>query len=353
MPVFTSRGFRIGALDVSTRVLMAPMMGYNEPAMRRIFRRFGSGLALTEMIKPEKLLRGDPQVLRELVFGEDERPLGAQICGRDPEPAVQAALDLRRRGYDLIDLNMGCPLKKEVARGRGSALLREPEVVRTLVSALATALDCPLTVKIRAGWEPGEITAPEIARIAVEAGARAVCVHGRTKMGWYREKNDRGVIRAVREALPREVPVVGNGDVVDLDSALSMFRETGCDAVMIGRGAVGNPWVFSRINRFLATGEVQPEPTFAQARALYEEHMRSVQEMWGEKLGYKQVRLYSFYYFGRFPIPEVRARLGGTRTCAQLYALLDDFEREARVRGVELMAQGLTSANATQLVQTT
>ena len=117
MPVFTSRGFRIGALDVSTRVLMAPMMGYNEPAMRRIFRRFGSGLALTEMIKPEKLLRGDAQLLRELPFNEDERPLGAQICGRDPEPAVAAALDLRRRGYDLIDLNMGCPLKKEVARG--------------------------------------------------------------------------------------------------------------------------------------------------------------------------------------------------------------------------------------------
>src|SRR5579871_6430328 len=288
--------FLVGGVRVLSRALMAPMMGYNERAMRRIFRRFGSGLALTEMVKPEKLLRGDRDVLRGLEFGDDERPLGAQICGRDPEPAVAAALDLRRRGYDLIDLNMGCPLKKEVARGRGAQLLREPEQVRKLVSALARALDCPLTVKVRAGWEPGEITAPEIARIAVDCGARAVTVHGRTKMGWYKEKNDRGVIRAVREALPPEVPVIGNGDVVDLASAVSMFEETGCDAVMIGRGAVGNPWLFRRVNQYLAAGETLPDPTFAEVRDLYLEHMASVQEMWGEKAGYKQVCLYSFHY---------------------------------------------------------
>jgi tRNA-dihydrouridine synthase B len=329
MPRFVDRGFRIGTLPVATRVLMAPMMGYNEPAMRRIFRRFGSGLALTEMIKPEKLLRGDSDVVRELAFSEDERPLGAQICGRDPAPAVEAALDLRRRGYDLVDLNMGCPLKKEVARGRGAQLLREPEVVKRLVEALVAALDCPLTVKIRAGWEPGEITAPDIARLCVEAGAQAVTVHGRTKMGWYKERVDRGVIRAVREAVPREVPVIGNGDVVDLASALSMFEETGCDAVMIGRGAVGNPWLFSRIDHFLETGEVLPEPTFAEVRALFREHMESVQALWGARAGYKQVRLYSFYYFGRFPIPDVRPRLGATKTCEELYAAIDEIEKEA------------------------
>jgi nifR3 family TIM-barrel protein len=321
---------RIGSVEVATRVLMAPMMGYNEPAMRRIFRRFGSGLALTEMIKPEKLLRGEPQVLRELVFGEDERPLGAQICGRDPEPAVAAALDLRRRGYDLIDLNMGCPLKKEVARGRGAQLLREPEVARTLVSALVKALDCPVTVKIRAGWEPGEITAPDIARLCVEAGAKAVTVHGRTKMGWYKEKVDRGVIKAVREAVPREIPVIGNGDVVDLESAMTMFDETGVDAVMIGRGAVGNPWLFTRINRFLESGEILPEPTFDEVRALFREHMTSVQEMWGDRAGYKQVRIYSFYYFGRFPLPGIRGRLGATKTCEELFRAIDELAVEAQ-----------------------
>src|SRR5262249_12244540 len=158
--------------------------------------------------------------------------------------------------------------------GRGAQLLREPDKVRELVTALARALDCPLTVKVRAGWQPGEITAPEIARIAVDCGARAVTVHGRTKMGWYKEKVDHSVIRAVRDAAPPEVPVIGNGDVVDLDSALRMFRETACDAVMIGRGAVGNPWVFRRIERFLATGEVEREPTFAEVRTLFHEHMR-------------------------------------------------------------------------------
>jgi nifR3 family TIM-barrel protein len=329
-PSFPAPGFRIGSIEVPTRVLMAPMMGYNEPAMRRIFRRFGSGLALTEMIKPEKLLRGDAQVLRELVFGPDEKPLGAQICGRDPEPAVAAALDLRRRGYDLIDLNMGCPLKKEVARGRGAQLLREPEVVKTLVSALVRALDCPVTVKVRAGWEPGEITAPEIARICVEAGAKAVTVHGRTKMGWYKERVDRGVIRAVRAAVPPEVPVIGNGDVIDLASALTMFEETGCDAVMIGRGAVGNPWLFARVNRWLEAGEVLPEPTFDEVRALFREHMDSVQAMWGAKAGYRQVRIYAFYYFGRFPVPEIRPRLGATKTCEQLFSVIDEIALEAK-----------------------
>ncbi len=326
---FATRGFTIGPLAVATRVLMAPMMGYNEPAMRQIFRRFGSGLALTEMIKPEKLLRGDKDVIRELAFTEEERPLGAQICGRDPEPAVQAALDLRRRGYDLIDLNMGCPLKKEVARGRGAQLLREPAVVKRLVEALVQALDCPLTVKIRAGWEPGEITAPEIARLCVESGAKAVTVHGRTKMGWYKERVDRGVIRAVRAAVPAKVPVIGNGDVVDLASALSMFDETGCDAVMIGRGAVGNPWLFSRIDHYLRTGEVLREPTFAEVRALFREHMESVQALWGARAGYKQVRIYAFYYFGRFPVPAIRARLGSTKTCEQLYSVIDEIEKEA------------------------
>lgn len=328
--------FEIGPVRVTSRALMAPMMGYNEPVMRRIFRRFGSGLALTEMIKPEKLLRRDPDLLRELPFGQDERPLGAQICGREPGPAVEAALELRARGFDLIDLNMGCPLKKECARGRGSALLREPEVVRPLVRALVRALDCPVTVKIRAGWDPGEKNAPEIARLCADEGVRAVTVHGRTKMGWYREANDRSVIRAVREALPAEVPVIGNGDVVDLYSAVGMLRETGADAVMIGRGAVGNPWLFSRINHFLATGKQLPEPTFAEVKALYREHVESVQALWGERRGYKQVRIYSFQYFGRFPVPRLRSRLGSTKTPDELFAAIDALEEDAR--GLEPLA---------------
>jgi tRNA-dihydrouridine synthase len=197
-----------------------------------------------------------------------------------------------------------------------------------LVSALVQSLDCPVTVKVRAGWQPGEITAPEIAKICVEAGAKMVTVHGRTKMGWYQERVDKGVIKSVREALPSEIPVIGNGDVVDLPSALAMFEETGCNGVMIGRGAVGNPWLFRRIVHYQKTGEILPEPTFAEVRELYREHMASVQEMWGEKQGYLQVRLYSFYYFGRFPIPNIRARLGATKTCQQLFRVIDEIERE-------------------------
>ena len=319
-----------GRVEVGTRALMAPMVGYNEAPLRRICRRFGSGLAVTEMIKPEKLLRGDPQVLRDLDFAENERPLGIQIAVREPEDMLPALDLIWPRGFDFVDLNMGCPLKKECNKGWGAALLRDPERVGRLVGATVAASPVPVTVKVRTGYELGERSAPDVVEAAVEAGAGLICVHGRTKMGWYREQNDLSAIAAVVERVAGRVPVVGNGDVVDLESALRMFRETRCDAVMIGRGAMGNPWLFERIDRYLNRGEVLEDPSLEDVRALYEEHMDGVVEIFGEKKGFAQVRRYAFYYFGRFGLGnEWRRQIAGTKSRAALGAVLDQVGSES------------------------
>ncbi len=308
---------------------MAPMMGYNEAPLRRLCRRFGSGLAVTEMIKPEKLLRRDPSVLRDLGFGDDERPLGVQVAMREPELLLPAVRELAGRGYDFVDLNMGCPLKKECGKGWGAAVLQRPDEAAALVAAVVRAVEVPVTVKVRAGYELGELLAPAVVKGLVEAGAAAVCVHGRTKMGWYKEENSLEAIRAVVEAVDGAVPVIGNGDVTSLERAIAMFRDTGCDAVMIGRGAVGNPWLFRQVDRYLRAGEVLPDPEWAEVRALYAEHMDAVQAIFGERKGFSQVKRYAYYYFGRFGLDgEWRRRIAATRDRAALDAVLDEAARQ-------------------------
>jgi tRNA-dihydrouridine synthase B len=306
---------------------MAPMMGYNEAPLRQICRRFGSGLAVTEMIKPEKLLRGDKETLEDLTCDPAlERPLGAQVAVREAGPLVEASLQLAARGFEFIDLNVGCPLKKECNRGWGASLLREPERLGRLVEATVSALDVPVTVKLRAGYELGELLAPEAARVVVEAGASMVCVHGRTKMGWYKEPNCLDAIARVREAVAGRVPVVGNGDVTSLEDALRMFHHTGCDAVMIGRGAMGNPWLFERIHAYLTRGEILAEPGFSQVRELYFEHLRAMQELIGTRRGFVQVRRYAFHYFGRLGLPrEWRPRVATARDSSELTEVIDAF----------------------------
>jgi tRNA-dihydrouridine synthase B len=327
---FEDLGFHVGSVRVETRVLMAPMMGYNEQALRRICRTFGSGLAVTEMVKPEKLLRGDPMVLRDLVFGDDERPLGVQVAVREPERLVPALQDLAGRGFDFVDLNMGCPLKKECNKGWGAALMRDAGRVGELVAAAVAAVDCPVTVKVRAGYELGELQAPAVVDEAVRAGAALICVHGRTKMGWYREPNSLEAIRSVVEAVGGRVPVVGNGDVVDLPSAVEMFAETDCDAIMIGRGAVGNPWIFRQVSHYLATGEALGPPDLPEVRALFEDHMDQVQAVYGERRGFSQVKRYAYYYFGRFGLDNSwRAKIAKTRRRVELQAVLDGVQAAA------------------------
>lgn len=322
-PLFAAPGFAIGALAIPTRVLMAPMMGYNEPPLRLLFRRFGSGLCLTEMIKPDQLFAANNRgLLRDLVLTEAEHPVGAQIAAREPELSLRAALRLRELGFDLIDLNFGCPLKKECQRGFGAGMLRRPEAVAALVSTLVRGLDCPVTVKLRSGWSDDEETAAQIARVAVDNGAASVCVHGRSKLGWYRTANDRAVIARVRAAVP-DVPLIANGDVVDADSAASMIRETGADALMIGRACVGDPWIFQRLQAFLTAGLRLPAPSFAERRAVWAEHAAGLRAHTKAKIAHRLSRKYAFFYFDAWHDAESRALLAKTRTLAGIEKVLD------------------------------
>ena len=317
----------IGSLRVEGRAWMAPMVGYNEGPLRRLCRRFGSALAITEMIKPEKLLRGDAALERDLAFAPEERPLGAQLALREPELLVPAARRLVERGFDLVDLNVGCPLRKETGKGWGAAALGDPGRLARLIEAVAAAVPVPVTVKLRAGYELGELSAPAAARAAVAAGAAMVCVHGRTKMGWYREPNRLAAIAAVVDAVGGAVPVVGNGDVTTLDAARSMFEATGCDAVMIGRGAIGNPWLFTQVNAFLGRGEALAPPALGEVRALFAEHLGALVAERGERRGFSQGRRYAFHYFGRYGLGgDDRRAVATARTRAALDAVLDAFE---------------------------
>lgn len=307
----------IGGIKIPSRVFMAPMMGYNEPPLRTIQRRFGAGLCITEMIKPEEMVQPPKVLIAELQLEADIHPVSAQISGRDPAPAIYAATRLREMGFDIIDLNFGCPNKKECGRGRGAVMMKHPELVEDLIRSLTRELDCPVTVKLRSGWSEGAPTAPHIARVAVDSGAAAVCVHGRSKEGHYRTQNDLDVIAATRAAVP-EVPFIANGDVIDLDSAVRMFCHTGADAVMVGRGSVGNPWIFQRINHALQTGQRLALPSFAEVCDLYEEHIRGLLRCFKEVLALRFARKYFFFYFARWLPMDMRHEIGRAASIEEL-----------------------------------
>jgi len=284
---------------------------------------------VTEMVKPEQLTQKCPSLHGALVLTEGEHPAAAQIAAREPEPAVVAGLHLRSLGYDVIDLNFGCPLRKECGRGRGAAMMREPELVARLVSRLVAELDCPITVKLRAGWSDEAPTAPLIARAAVDAGAAMVCVHGRSKEGWYRGSNDLSIIARVKAEIS-SVPVIANGDIDGPESALRAVRETGADGVMIGRAAVGNPWVFEAIDGAFRGEPPRPRPSLEERLSVFEEHADGLARSFARKTAQRLARKYAFYYFSALLDTERREQLGKIRDDAALRAFVRGLsEREA------------------------
>lgn len=287
---------RIAQLQVTPEVLLAPMAAVTDLPFRSICEEMGVGLTITEFLSARALCEGAKKTTQKLTASRGGRPFGVQIFGRQPEALARAAQMARDIGASLVDINMGCPAKRVIAGACGAALMREPELAQTLVRAVRAALPdtIPVTVKHRAGYDDKHLNAPEFAVAMVEAGAAMVTVHGRTRSQGFSGKCSLDIIAKVRLAVPAHIPVVGNGDVVTLLDYVRMRAETGCDAVMIGRGALGNPWLFGDIAAWLAGQKVPGPPSMKERRdvflrhvALLSEHARELDAMQGEQAAAK------------------------------------------------------------------
>ena len=283
----------IGRLRLKNAICLAPMAGITDLPFRTIVREFGCGLAFTEMVSASGLVRGMGKTCRYLDSSPADRPLGVQLFGSDPETLAEAARMTVQRGADLIDMNMGCPVKKVVKTGSGAALMRDPQRVAAILQAMRKATDLPLTVKIRAGWRHREVNALAIGRIAEECGVDAVILHPRTVDQGFSGDADWRLIAALKAQL--RIPVIGSGDVRRPEDAARMIRETGCDGVMVGRGVLGNPWLIGNILSRLSGGEVSA-PSLADRVEIIRRHLEMAVDYYGEKVGTRDFRKHLLWY---------------------------------------------------------
>jgi tRNA-dihydrouridine synthase B len=263
----------VGDILIDTPLTLAPMAGYTDYAFRHLIRELGGcGLVYTELISSEGIYRNNRKTMEAFTWSEAERPVAVQLYGADLHVMAEAARDVEDRGAQIVDINMGCWVPKLAKKGSGAALMKDVCVAANVVEAVVNAVDVPVTVKIRAGWDEQHKTALEFARAAEDAGVKMIAVHGRYARQGFKGEADWDVIRQVKEAV--SIPVIGNGDVVTAGDAARMFRETGCDGVMIGRAVRGNPWIFRQISHELHTGEPLPAPTSAERAAIALHHVR-------------------------------------------------------------------------------
>lgn len=255
---------RIGNLILDNPFFLAPLAGITDAPTRKLCKEQGAALVFTEMVSGKGLWYGDKNTGRLLRIFEEERPAGVQIFGREPDVMAFTARELDKLNCDLIDINMGCPVPKIVKNGEGSALLKNPDLVYDVISAVVKNTSKPVTAKIRIGWDAASVNAVEVAHAVSAAGAAAISVHGRTREQYYSGEADWSMIAAVKKAV--DIPVTGNGDVTDAESAMDMLKQTGCDFVMIGRGALGNPWIFREVIAAWRGEEAPPAPTKEEKR---------------------------------------------------------------------------------------
>lgn len=283
----------IGRLLLKNNVFLAPMAGITDLPFRTIVRSFGCGLAFTEMVSGSGLVRRTEKTFRYLASSPEDRPLGVQLFGCDPDTLAAAARIAEERGADLLDVNMGCPVKKVARTGSGASLMRDPERVAAILKAVRKASTLPLTVKIRAGWNARLVNALEIAQIAEGCGVDAVTLHPRTADQGFGGRSDWGLIAALKGRL--RVPVIGSGDVRCPEDADRMFRETGCDGVMIGRGALGNPWLIGNILSHLSGSGISV-PSLSSREEMIRRHLTLAIDFYGEKIGTRDFRKHLLWY---------------------------------------------------------
>jgi len=314
----------IGNVKIKGNLFLGPMAGVTDLPFRVLCKEQGAALVFTEMVSAKGILYNNKNTDSLLEIAEEERPAALQLFGSDPDILADMAKRIEGRNFDILDINMGCPVPKVVKNGEGSALMKEPELVGKIVNKVSKAINKPVTVKIRMGFNLDSINAVEIAKIAEDNGAAAVTVHGRTREQYYKGKANWDIIGQVKEAV--SIPVIGSGDVQTPMDARRMLEQTGCDGIMIARGARGNPWIFAQINEFLNNGTTLPKPDIDEVKRTILRHGRLSIQFKGEYTGIREMRKHIAWYTAGYPqSARLRNKTNEIETIEDLEKLLEEF----------------------------
>ena len=319
----------IGNVELKNNVILAPMAGVTDLPFRVLCKEQGAGLLCMEMVSAKAIYYGSKNTEELMKISPAEMPVSLQLFGSDADIMADMAKKIEEKPFAVLDINMGCPVPKVVNNGEGSALMKNPKLAEEIITKMVKAVKKPVTVKIRKGFDEAHLNAVEMAKIAEASGAAAVAVHGRTREQYYAGNADWDCIRAVKEAV--KIPVIGNGDVTDALSAERLLKETGCDGVMVGRAAQGNPFIFREITEYLETGVIPPKPTLAEVRATIERHARMQMEEKGEYTGVREMRKHLSWYTVGYPnSAKYRQMINSMETMEELLHSLDMvFPKEA------------------------